>query len=457
MHIFPFEKVEKEEHILIYGGGIIGREYAEQVRKTGYCVVEAIIDKNADNVRMADYKIIYPEDVGVYNFDKIVIALESEKNINDVKRLLLGYGVEESKILYNLDSNISDMQNVPFLVNGIEDEIIHIAIRQRFGLGDAVMDIVLINAMKRLLGNKCCIDYICKYTELYSNNPLLDNVLEDNEENNKQSYDLFIDSKHAAQIIYWDGSKIKSISDRMYDFCMNNIEIQKKYLGRPVKMHELYLKAKLMKRVRIEECDLFNNLGVSRYDRPVLTWNASEKDVLEKFSLTGEAYIVINRDVDSDGTLLHPKLWPKDYYEILLKMIKDSFPKIKLIQMGAGRAGLELENTDINLLGKTTLDETKIILKNGIILISSEGGLVHLMHFLNGRSAVIFGPTDEEQFGYEEDIKFVNRECGLPCVYMESNWMEKCMLGYEDKRCMKLVSPQMVYEGIKGLLSPLAE
>lgn len=454
MHLFPFEKIEKGESVAIYGAGVIGQEFVAQIRKSNYAKLAFVIDKNADKVHIGNCKIIYPEFIKDYDFDKIVIALQSEKNINDVKKLLINLGVDESRIIYTPDSNLADAVNQPFCVNGENDEILHIAIHNSFGLGDAMMDILLINGLRKTIGEKCTIDYICRYKELFLGNPMPDHVYSDEEILSEQRYDLYIESKHIAQIVYWAEDKVKRISETLHTFCKHNIELQEKYMGRPVKMHELYLRAKLLNRTRIEEIDLYNDLGISRNDMPVFTWDCDENEVLKRYGLFGIQYIAVNRDIDVDGSLNHPKLWSKKYYEDLLSLLKQKYQDIYLVQLGAGRENIQLDGIDINLVGRTTIDETKVLLKNAITLISSEGGLVHLMHFLNGKSIVIFGPTDEKHFGYEKDIKVVNRKCGLPCVYMEDDWGQRCILGKEQERCVNQVTPEMVMKVMETVINP---
>lgn len=45
--LFPYEKIEKGEEIILYGFGKIGKRYLAQIEETGYCKVKYIIDRNA--------------------------------------------------------------------------------------------------------------------------------------------------------------------------------------------------------------------------------------------------------------------------------------------------------------------------------------------------------------------------------------------------------------------------
>ena len=45
--LFPFEQVEKDARVIIYGAGRAGLNFVRQVESGNYCKVVAIVDKNA--------------------------------------------------------------------------------------------------------------------------------------------------------------------------------------------------------------------------------------------------------------------------------------------------------------------------------------------------------------------------------------------------------------------------
>lgn len=46
--IFPFEYVEKNSKVIIYGLGKYGMSYIEQVQATGWCEIVGVSDTNAE-------------------------------------------------------------------------------------------------------------------------------------------------------------------------------------------------------------------------------------------------------------------------------------------------------------------------------------------------------------------------------------------------------------------------
>ena len=83
-YLFPFDRVNKGERIVIYGAGAVGRDYYRQLIETDYCKVIAIVDKTFDN------KTVFPPDrIKEYTFDKIVIATANEAYIDEIRNRVI--------------------------------------------------------------------------------------------------------------------------------------------------------------------------------------------------------------------------------------------------------------------------------------------------------------------------------------------------------------------------------
>lgn len=94
---FPAEFVKPEERVIIYGAGDSGRACYIQNAAEGYCNVIGWVDREA--ARM--YGPI--EDVRTIKdkaFDKILIAIESRKAMEQVKRDLLSMGVKVEQMIW---------------------------------------------------------------------------------------------------------------------------------------------------------------------------------------------------------------------------------------------------------------------------------------------------------------------------------------------------------------------
>ena len=96
--LFPFEKVQKNAQIILYGAGSVGSTYYKQIEKSGYCQIVLWVDKNAEILR--DNRIKNIDCVDNYSCDCVVIAIENRNICNSVREWLLNRGVTEDKIVY---------------------------------------------------------------------------------------------------------------------------------------------------------------------------------------------------------------------------------------------------------------------------------------------------------------------------------------------------------------------
>lgn len=447
MYVFPYLEIKKDEKILIYGYGRVGKDYEYQIHMTDYCKIVAFVDKQACALKPDTAKIISVAEIRQYNFDKILIAVARRKMQSEVFDCLCNAGIPEHKIVRPDVFNNENIKPDIEIVDPIKDEIVHIGLVNSRGLGDAVINIVLAQKFRDLFGNKIYLVYITEYKDLFQNNYLFDEVRADYECVN---LDLLIHERHVFELLRWSPEKIQRQLPLLYDFCTSSTNFINKKISRSKNAKDVWIYARFFEKTRMEVCDMDGILGVSKHDKVLFTWNASAIQTLRKYGIYNKKYVVVNRDIDAKGTLVHPKLWSTDSYNRLLKLIKSSYKDLLIVKVGADDVDSKMEDIDIDLSGQTSLDELKVILKYSILLISSEGGLVHINHFLYKKSAVIFGPTDEKYFGHDQDLKFVDRWCcGLPCNYMQSQWMRRCIKDYDIPMCMQSVRPEKVYEGIK--------
>jgi glycosyltransferase involved in cell wall biosynthesis len=85
---FPYELIEKDSKIILYGKGNTGKYYYVQALLSGYCRIVLWLE-NPKQMEMVDY-------------DKILIAYASEELISKAKNDLLELGVPEDKIVSGL-------------------------------------------------------------------------------------------------------------------------------------------------------------------------------------------------------------------------------------------------------------------------------------------------------------------------------------------------------------------
>ena len=99
-YLFPFEKVPMGSNIIIYGAGIVGMEYLQQVLTTGYCNVVAMIDANAKEYSSVVVPVYPPDSIHTLKFERAVVALRGTAYFEEIKRNLLVQGVLEEYIVF---------------------------------------------------------------------------------------------------------------------------------------------------------------------------------------------------------------------------------------------------------------------------------------------------------------------------------------------------------------------
>ena len=100
-YLFPFAAVDKNEKIIIYGAGIVGKSFLEQIKLIDYCECLFIVDRNFMEIQQFSGVDVYdPHRIEKYEYDKIVIASTSYNR--DMYNMLLQLGVPEKKIVRDI-------------------------------------------------------------------------------------------------------------------------------------------------------------------------------------------------------------------------------------------------------------------------------------------------------------------------------------------------------------------
>ena len=92
--IFPFDRVNKGEKIVLYGAGNVGRLYMKQLSKLDYCDVVLWVDRYAKGEG-----IFYPDEIIKVKYDKIVIAILDHCIRKEIIEQLLQKGINNTKIV----------------------------------------------------------------------------------------------------------------------------------------------------------------------------------------------------------------------------------------------------------------------------------------------------------------------------------------------------------------------
>ncbi len=449
MYLIPYNKIEKGEKLAIYGYGQVGRNILMQLSSMGIADrVCAVFDRDSDYIVDCPVPLFSSEEVSSVNFDRILIAVDprNEGLVSEVHRYLFARGVDENKVVPVIWKNHEKYEE-PYQVKGIEDEVLHIGFSCVAGMGDAITDLYLAAAIKEKLKECCRITYITAYSQLFEGHPAIDDVATSISD---RHFDILFQNMDITIIKYWCPDKIKAISELIYAFCKRSIEFNSSGWRIPDYLYTLTYST-LFRKKKYTISDPFDYLGITDDNRPTFPEESFESEVLIKYGLEKGKYILFNRDVDKEQGMNHPKLWPIEYYGRLIELLKCKYKDLVCVQVGARGEDNSLP-VDIDLSGRTKLKEIKAILRNAKFLISSEGGLVHLMHLLGGRSVVIYGPTDERFFSYDSDLACVNRKdiCEVPCNYVFKDYTSGCLKGFNPPKCMENLTPEFVYKKIES-------
>lgn len=95
-NIFPFDKVDKGDRVIIYGAGNVGKIYIDQLSKIQYCNIVLWVDSNYQNYN-EDVKA--PSIIKSVIFDKVIIAVENKNVRKVIFNDLINIGVSPDKIV----------------------------------------------------------------------------------------------------------------------------------------------------------------------------------------------------------------------------------------------------------------------------------------------------------------------------------------------------------------------
>ncbi len=144
------------------------------------------------------------------------------------------------------------------------------------------------------------------------------------------------------------------------------------------------------------------------------------------------------------------KLWPLESYSSLIRMMKEKYPGYLMVQIGVSRERCPpMDGIDIDLVGQTSMENVKGIMKYASLHVDSEGGFVHLRRSLmGGQSVVFFGPTSLDYYAYEGNINISGTGCNIPCEWITKDWISSCARGFAHPPCMTSISPEDVMDRI---------
>jgi len=194
----------------------------------------------------------------------------------------------------------------------------------------------------------------------------------------------------------------------------------------------------------IREYDKFNNLDFSTIDFPLEISNDAFNWAREKLNVPSKTLIVSL----AIGSIQPHKRWPIEKFgELAIKILSCANVKFVLIGTNGDKdLGTYLEailgSHQINLIGKTDVEQLAAILKQSDILIGNDGGAVQLGAAVKTNTiSIIPGleyPNSIEPWGYFDNVVRHPVECA-PCYNMT-----ECPLGHN--KCMTDLPVDQVFK-----------
>lgn len=106
-YINPFISILKDKRYVIYGAGTIGKDYFRQMKAYGNLPV-SWIDKSVKEPYQS-FNISNLSELNKFEYDYIVIAINNEEIVKEVKKTLVDNGVDDSIILWQKAISIYQM------------------------------------------------------------------------------------------------------------------------------------------------------------------------------------------------------------------------------------------------------------------------------------------------------------------------------------------------------------
>ncbi|MBN1968747.1 MAG: glycosyltransferase family 9 protein [Candidatus Delongbacteria bacterium] len=173
----------------------------------------------------------------------------------------------------------------------------------------------------------------------------------------------------------------------------------------------------------------------------------TESRILGKYKMLKDFIAVV------PGASYSTKIWPKEYFKQLLEKLQ--YPAFLLgngeKEENISRFISQGNNFAFDMVGKLSLEETAVFVKNAKVLLTNDSGLMHLAQCFRTPVVAIFGCTTEE-FGFfpyaTEHVIMENKELTCrPCTHFGKKYCPK-----RHFKCMTDISPKMIYNAIKKFL-----
>lgn len=256
-------------------------------------------------------------------------------------------------------------------------------------------------------------------------------LVDKEEDIKRKTYDLYMKLSRFPQVCFYREVKIKATRPELLQYIAAckafEVEHRDFFVFSPYRDGKTADYCIQRNQIRLQQPDIYGLLKITQKYRFPLKIQCDEQKFLDAWDLLPDQYITIHHGCDVRYSY-STKLWKCEKYDRLAAKIKERFPELKIVQSGIDSKQFpQMQNADVNLVGKTNLEEVKVLLKNSLLHIDNEGGLVHLRHALCAKkSIVLFGPTSDQFYGYAENENIRSDVCKEPCEWKTAEWNTQC-------------------------------
>jgi len=328
------------------------------------------------------------------------------------------------------------------------------------GFGDYIISAKILEELLEI--SDCRITVFCEKQEsglaVYGNRERVRVENHDRFELTRYGYDIAFTIDHFVRINNIDWKRVKSLDPELYKRCRHLSDgglrgltgIDKQCFRETVRFRQCEVQ-KLNRWTELRMGGVFE----IREQRIHIPLSREGFDLYKSLNIDNKAYITFNCGADAmRKTGTQTKVWDREYYGALARLIKEDHPEIKLLQLGSADSK-RIGHMDEYFLGMD-LELVKWIIKGSALHIDCEGGLVHLAVQLDTKCAVLFGPTPMHMYAYPQNINIHNGGCTW-CMGTGADWAYKCLRGFDKPPCMYDTTPEMVYSEIREYLDRIAD
>lgn len=463
-YFLPIRIIPKDCNVILYGAGKMGHLYYKQNEELHWCNIVAVADKNSESVGEFPVKVISPGEIRQCQYDYVVITQKSiagNKEHSLIIDELVTAGVDRNRILEDATCCLwSGKSGIVFGDNRNSRRQLSIAyvIRNRT-LGDHVISLKLYQAIISLIDNGC-IDILSYNSDIaktvYYNQQYLGSInqIREAQIDNRmiEKYDFALEFGFEPKLLCCNLHRLSmlapdlaAVAERMLDYQKwNGVDLPEGVYENGIHMN----RAKFLGKNRFSLLGCVEGLDIS--DQKVKLYiDGRFQSRFDALKLR-PPYITFacGAGGSPDGKLQQTKSWPKKNYEELIHMVKAEYGNISIVQIGKDNR-FAVNGADRYVFNEE-IGTVEYILKNSLLHVDCESGLVHLATQLGTKCVVMFGPTPIWFFGYEDNINIPPKECG-GCKDLVPDWFFRCFR-YESPKCMESIKAEEVFAEIKACL-----